>query len=295
MERAGVGRSRGSGPARLLSPLLRSSHPEPAVLVTLVASALAASAGRSVAGVVATGAAVLTGQLSVGWCNDAVDAERDRRSGRPDKPVARGEIGARAVAVAAGAALAASVPLSLLSGWRATLAHLVAILLAWAYNLGGKATPLSVLPYTIAFGLLPAFVTLGLPGAPGPAWWATAGAALLGAGAHFANVLPDLDDDLATGIRGLPHRLGRTASAALAAGLLVAASAVLLLGPGHFGSSGEAASATSGTVALLVLGGTLGLGFGLARRHGSRAVFRATLVVALLDVVLLLARGSALA
>lgn len=290
MERAGLGRSRG----RFLSPLLRSSHPEPAVLVTLVAAALAASAGRSVGGVVATGSAVLAGQLSVGWCNDAVDADRDRRSGRQDKPVARGEIGARAVGGAAAVALVVSLPLSLLSGWRATLVHLVAILLAWAYNLGVKATPLSVLPYTIAFGLLPAFVTLGLPGAPGPAWWATVGAALLGAGAHFANVLPDLDDDLATGIHGLPHRLGRSLSSASAAGLLAAASAVLILGPGRWGSSGDPASGSLVITGALVLGTTLGLGFGLSRRHGSRAVFRATLVVALLDLVLLLSRGNAL-
>ncbi|MEJ1231435.1 MAG: hypothetical protein WDM88_13540 [Galbitalea sp.] len=29
---------------------------------------------------------------------------------------------------------------------------------------------------------------------------------LLGAAGHFANTLPDLDDDATTGVRGLPHR-----------------------------------------------------------------------------------------
>ena len=96
------------------------------------------------------------------------------------------------------------MPLSLLSGWRAAAVHLVAVLLAWGYDLGLKSTVWSVVPYTVSFGLLPAFVTLGLPGAPWPPWWATAAGALLGAGAHFANVLPDLDDDLATGVLGLP-------------------------------------------------------------------------------------------
>src|SRR4051794_40530102 len=173
-------------------PLLAASHPEPAFAVTLVTTALAASAGRNPGGLVATALAVGAGQLSVGWSNDAIDAERDIRAGRRDKPVATGRIALRTVQVAAGVALVASVPLSLLSGWRATVVHLVAVLLAWGYNLGLKSTPVSVVPYTVAFALLPAFVTLGLPGAPAPPWWAVLAGGLLGAGAHFANVLPDL-------------------------------------------------------------------------------------------------------
>ena len=106
---------------------------------------------------------------------------------------------------------------------------------AWAYNLRIKSTVLSVVPYVIAFGLLPAFVTLGLPGAPWPPWWAITAGALLGAGAHFANVVPDIADDLATGVRGLPQRLGRETSSRLAAVLLLAASLVLVFGPGHVG------------------------------------------------------------
>lgn len=279
---------------RSVGALLGSAHPEPAFAVTAVTSALAASAGRSAGGVAATAVAVLAGQLSVGWCNDAVDAERDRRSGRRDKPIARGEIGARTVRAAALAALTASVPLSLLSGWRAAAVHLVAVLLAWGYDLGWKSTALSVVPYTLAFGLLPAFVTLGLPGHPAPPWWATLAGALLGAGAHFANVLPDLDDDLATGVRGLPHRLGARASAAAAAALLVLASVSLVAGPGRGGSPGRPASATLVVAAAALLGVVVGAGFVLARRPGSRAAFRAALVLALLDVVLLLTRGSVL-
>ena len=42
-----------------------------------------------------------------------------------------------------------------------------------------------------------------------PPWWATLGlGAMLGVGAHLVNALPDLADDEATGVRGLPHRLG---------------------------------------------------------------------------------------
>ena len=79
---------------------------------------------------------------------------------------------------------------------------------AWAYNLGLKSTWLSPLPYALAFGLLPAFVTLGLAGHPWPRPAVTAVAALLGVGAHLLNTIPDHDADLRTGVRGLPQRIG---------------------------------------------------------------------------------------
>jgi 4-hydroxybenzoate polyprenyltransferase len=138
-------------------------------------------------------------------------------------------------------------------------------------------------PYALAFGAVPAFVVLGLPGTP-PLWLIAAGS-LLGTGAHFANVIPDLADDAATGIRGLPHRLGAFGSA-LAAGLLLAgATAVLTFGPP--GRAGWIAVAA--LVFTLVL---LGIGLARGRRPGSRAPFRAVLAVALIDLVLLLVTGA---
>jgi 4-hydroxybenzoate polyprenyltransferase len=76
------------------------------------------------------GAAVLVGQLSVGWSNDAIDAPLDSAAGRPDKPIATGAISRRTVAWCAGTAAVADVPLSLALGWRAGLAHLLAVGLA---------------------------------------------------------------------------------------------------------------------------------------------------------------------
>lgn len=272
--------------------LLGASHPEPAVAVTTVTAALAASAGRTAWGVVAVAAAVLAGQLSVGWCNDYVDRERDALAGRRDKPVASGAISPSRVRAAAGAALIAVPLLSLLSGWRAALVHCIAVGLAWAYDLRLKSSALSVVPYTIAFALLPVFVSLGLPGAPLPPWWAPLAGALLGAGAHFTNTLPDLADDLATGVRGLPHRLGMRTSQASSVVLLLSASVVLAFGPGAPSSAAATVFITTALVAAaaLVTAGTL-----LGRRAGSRAPFRATMLIALVDVVLLVARGRALA
>ena len=62
--------------------------------------------------------AVFAGQLTIGWSNDLVDAERDRRSGRTDKPVAGGELAERLLRRAIGAAVVACVGLSLACGWR---------------------------------------------------------------------------------------------------------------------------------------------------------------------------------
>lgn len=228
----------------------------------------------------------------MGWCNDYIDRDRDAVAGRPDKPVARGDLSAGSVRWAAALALTAVPLLSLLSGWRAAIVHCVAVAWAWAYDLGLKSTAFSVVPYAIAFGLLPVFVVLGLPGAPLPPWWAPLAGALLGAGAHFANALPDLDDDIATGVRGLPHRLGARVSQWLSILLLLSASVVLALGPGlptSLASAVLTVAALAAAVAIVVAGAVLG------RRPGSRAPFRATMLVALLDVVLLIARGRALA
>lgn len=269
-----------------LPALLQACHLEPTLAVTSITTTLAVSAGRG-AGAVAVAAALLTGQLSVGWSNDWIDADRDATTARPDKPVARGELAAGTLRTAALLAAAACVPLSLAMGVLAGVVHLVAVAAAWAYNLRLKSTALSWAPYALAFGLIPSIVTLGLPSSPWAPAWATVAGALLGVGAHLANVLPDLDDDAATGVRGLPHRLGRARSAVLSAVLLLSATAVLALAPGRPGVLAAAA--------LVLAAAVTAVGLALSGRQGSRAAFRAVLVVAAVDVALLLARGSALA
>jgi 4-hydroxybenzoate polyprenyltransferase len=247
------------------------------------AFAVAAGRGWGTAWVVT---AVLAGQLSVGWSNDVIDRERDFAAGRKDKPIAAGDVPARLVAIAAAVALVLVVPLSLASGWRAALAHLVGVAAAWAYNLGVKATPLSPLPYAIAFGLLPAFVVLGLPGHPFPPWWITAAGALLGVGAHFVNVVPDIDDDIRDGIRGLPQRIGRLGATIVAGVLLTAASCVLAIGPGV-----DALGITAIVVTIVLVGAAA---VHSRVRADSRWPFRAAIVVAAIDVALLIVRGRGL-
>jgi 4-hydroxybenzoate polyprenyltransferase len=261
----------------------RASHPEPSAAVTVIAVTLALAEGRTAGGVVAVGAAVLAGQLSVGWHNDWLDAARDLVAGRADKPVALGAVGRRTVGAAAAAALVAVVPLSFLSGWRAALAHLAAVGLAWAYNARLKSTVASFVPYALAFPLLVTFLSLGRPGAPGPAWWELVTAGLLGCGAHLVNAAPDLADDMASGVVGLPQRLGYRRSIGAATVLLLAATVVVVLGPGD---PGPARWSALGAAVAVVTGAVV-----LGRRPGSRLLFRGAMLVALIDVASLVAMG----
>jgi len=265
--------------------LLRASHPEPTAAVTAMATGLAASSGLGVRSLLVT-AAFLTGQLSVGWSNDWVDAARDARTGRSDKPVARGDLAVGTVRAAALTAAALCVPASLALGLAPGLLHLAAVAAAWSYNVRLKSTLASWVPYALAFGAVPSIVTLALPGGPPAPVWATLAGALLGVGAHLCNALPDLEQDLATGVRGLPHALGARRSGALAAGLLLVAALLLALGPGRPGPVPVAV--------VLVAAAVTGWGLVRARRPGSRDAFRAAIVVAGLSVGLLVARGAVL-
>jgi 4-hydroxybenzoate polyprenyltransferase len=61
-----------------------------------------------------------------------------------------------------------------------------------------------------------------------PALWMWLGGALLGTAAHFLNVIKDMEQDKASGIKGLPQRLGTRASLVTAI-VLIAAAVVLIL------------------------------------------------------------------
>jgi 4-hydroxybenzoate polyprenyltransferase len=208
--------------------LVGTAHAGPALAVTVLAALLSAAQGLDAGRGTTVVAAVLAGQLSVGWSNDLIDLPRDRAAGREDKPLATGAVPVALVRACCVAAVVACVALSLLCGLVAGLVHLGCVAAAWSYNLGLKSTIWSWAPYAVAFGALTAFVALA--GGEAPPWWWPVGAALLGVGAHLLNVLPDLDDDAATGVRGLPHVLGPRRIAPIAAAVLVAATIVALVG-----------------------------------------------------------------
>ncbi|MFD1148497.1 UbiA family prenyltransferase [Saccharothrix hoggarensis] len=254
--------------------------------MTLVAVLLAVGAGLPAERIALLGAAVLTGQLSIGWSNDWIDAARDRAVGRLDKPVANGTVPRTVVAVAASTALVATIVLSSLLGWAAAAALLIGVAAGWAYNLRLKATIWSGATYLIAFGALPVAPYVAMPGQPWPPWWIPVTGALLGFGAHFANVLPDLQADAETGVRGLPQRLGPRIGVIVMALALTAASVVLGTAPAT--TSAEFALSVSAIGVLLAVAATVAA----IRTPRSPAAFRLTIMIAIFDVVLLITNAS---
>lgn len=283
---ANSAQSAGSHVSRLRA-LVVASHPGPILVITALVTALTAHAAARGLGPVLAAPAILAGQLSVGWSNDACDAARDLAAGRTDKPVARGDISVRAVWIAAFSALAVAAILSLQIGPRWLLINATMVGAAWAYNLGLKATWASGLMYVLGFAPLPALATSTLPGQPWPAWPATAAAGFLGLGTHFANVLPDLAADRVTGVRGLPQivaaRWGDRAAKTVAIVLLLAASLLLL--------AAAIPSRRWVSVTGLVTSVILAL---IGFRSSGKAPFYCALGIAAVDVVLFVAGCEAL-
>ncbi|ROS31332.1 UbiA family prenyltransferase [Cellulomonas sp. PhB150] len=264
----------------LASALALASHPGPTVAVSLFAGAYALGVGADLALAALVLVAVMAGQLSVGWSNDWIDAGRDLAVGRSDKPAVTGDVSLSTLRTAALVAVTACAALSLALGAPAAVVHLAAVASAWAYNARLKSTVWSWAPYALSFGLLPSVATLALPDPALAPAWTTAAAALLGVGAHLANVLPDLADDAATGVVGLPHRLGRRATSLLSVALLLLATTIVALA-----SSVPAAIAVPAVVvaAALALSGA----WAALTRPTSRWPFLAAILVAALTVVLL--------
>jgi 4-hydroxybenzoate polyprenyltransferase len=268
-----------------VAAVLRATHPGPSVAVATIVVVLAVGTGLEPWRVVVVGATILVSQFSVGLSNDWLDAERDRAVGRTDKPVASGDLPEHAARAAAIVAAALSIALSALLGWPAAVAHLVFLAAGWSYNAWLKGTILSVLPYIVGFGSLPLVVTLARPEPALASPWVITAGALLGVAAHFSNVLPDLDDDRATGVQGLPHRIGPRVTGVLIALSLSGASACVVLGlgaPSVLSLVGLALSiALAAACAALVI-----------TRPASALVFRLIIAGALLTVILLATAGS---
>ncbi|HEY4269920.1 MAG TPA: UbiA family prenyltransferase [Galbitalea sp.] len=266
--------------------LLASTHPGPSIVVTIVEVGLGIAVGLDATRVVLLGFAMLAGQFSVGLSNDWLDAERDNAVGRTDKPITRGWISVGTVRTAAWVSLGISTLAVIPLGWLALVGLVFITGTAWAYNLGLKKTAFSIVPYVLSFGSLPALATLSLPDPAAPSAWSVAVGGLLGAAAHFANTLPDLDDDRTTGVNGLPHRLGRRLSSNLTYVLLLVAAVLEVVGAGGFGF----VPADIGLGASIVIA-VIGISMATQR---TRWHFRFILLAAIIDVAVLLYAGSRL-
>lgn len=258
-----------------MSALLRACHPAPTAAVTVIAVTLGVGMSLRPWELVLVGVTVLVGQLSIGWSNDWLDAPVDAKVGRRDKPAARGDVTPGTLRTAALTALVLAVPLSLLAGAAAGCAHLVLVASGWTYNVWLKRTICSPLPYALGFGSLPVYVAL-VGGVDVSSWLPVAGG-LLGLAAHFANAAPDVEGDLRTGVRGMPQRVGPTAS--------LVTSLALLAAVGLLAASQR--EADMWVWAVIVVAPPV-LGVWLLVRGAWRSVFMVVMAAALLDVAALI-------
>jgi 4-hydroxybenzoate polyprenyltransferase len=261
--------------------LLAATHFIPSVAVTLFACLFAIGLGVSGGDLVLIAAAVLMQQFSVGLSNDWLDYERDSLTNRSDKPVVVKRVSIALVRNASIVSAAIAAVLAGFLGIAAGLWMLGMLAAGWAYNLGLKASVLSVIPYAVGFGILPSFVSLALSEPRLAPWWVSLVAALLGVAAHFANALPDLLDDHVTGVVSLPHRLGRKLSALAISVTAISATALII-------SQSPELPAAAGWIGFIV---TLCLAFVASllslKAKPPRIIFPLLILAALVNVILL--------
>ncbi|WP_345800834.1 UbiA family prenyltransferase [Microbacterium sp. AZCO] len=275
---------------RTVRALWGSTHPGPTLVVTALALALGIAVGLEPWRLVLLTLAVFAGQLSIGLSNDAIDSPRDTAVGRTDKPIARGDVSERTAWIAAIGAAVAALALSAPLGFGMLAAHALFLASAWSYNAGLKSTAFSIVPFLVSFGIFPSLATLSMPDPRVAAPWGWIAGAALGAAVHLTNVLPDLDDDRATGVRGLPHRLGARVSAVVAAGGIVVGAIAVLVG-GSQGSPSVLSWVFFSAVVVVAVGTAV-----LALvRPPTRVLFRLVMLAALLLAAQLVATGGAYA
>jgi len=203
-----------------LKGLLKAAHFGPTLIVTAISFGFGTHYWwEGPAYVIAFG--VFTGQLVVGWSNDLYDFADDLNHQRTKKPLVSGLITKQYLINWLRFMLPFSFVANLLGplGIKGGLVYMLGIACGVAYNFYFKFNFLSPLPYAIAFAALPSSVALSKD--INPPLWMLLGGALFGMAAHFINVIKDMDQDQASGIKGLPQRLGKNRSIA-AAVLLIA-------------------------------------------------------------------------
>ena len=206
--------------------LLKASHLGPTLAVTLVSFLLSTALWwEGPAYFISIG--VFLGQLLVGWTNDLNDYQDDLKHNRIGKPLVSGQLTKTSLLRAVKITTPIAVVVNLVGplGIKGGLLYLFGVGMGVAYNFYFKSTLLSPLPYALAFAALVSSIVLATNRTP-PLWLIASGS-LLGVAAHFANVLKDLDQDLKSGITGLPQKIGKRYSRVIVSALLIGTTLVL--------------------------------------------------------------------
>jgi 4-hydroxybenzoate polyprenyltransferase len=212
--------------------ILELLHPVPSLLTTAAAVAFAMIFGLSlsdprVSWIIAI---MLLVQFSISALNDWADADLDAHAGRR-RPIPLGLVPARSALIVAIACAAVALLGSVVSGFGLVAFLLVALGLAsgWGYDLVLKRTPLSVLPFALAFPLLPLWIAVVAGRSLGSVSLFLLGGIPLAAAIHLADAIPDRDADRGAGVNSLAVALGRPAAELVAAGLLLVGTLVSII------------------------------------------------------------------
>jgi 4-hydroxybenzoate polyprenyltransferase len=172
--------------------------------------------------------AILAGQCVVGWTNDLLDHPLDQAAGRVKKPLVKESVSRKQIQTGIATALLLAVLLSFLGplGFKGGLLHMLGLGSATTYNFWAKFTWISPLPYAISFGAMPWAIYLAA--GKHPPMWLYMDFALVSVAFHFLNVIKDLEWDRTQAVMGLPQRMGKRSSAAMAT-LLILGSIILLI------------------------------------------------------------------
>jgi 4-hydroxybenzoate polyprenyltransferase len=169
-------------------------------------------------------------QFSISALNEWADADLDRTAGR-QRPIPMGLVSpGTALTVAVGCAVAAFL-LSTLANFGSMALLIVGLGLAcgWAYDVWLKPTPLSFLPFAIAFPLMPFWIGL-LAGRPASSLGVLfLGGSPLATAIHLADAIPDRARDRSAGLRTLAVVLGEPGAELAAAGLLLVGTLVSIV------------------------------------------------------------------
>ena len=212
--------------------MLELVHPIPSLLTTVAAVGFALIFGSGLGDfrLWSIAAIMLLVQFSISALNEWADADLDRQAGRL-RPIPLGLVSpGTALTVTVLCAVGAFL-LSTLANFGTVALLLVGIGLAcgWAYDLRFKASPLSFLPFAIAFPLMPFWIGL-LAGRPASSLGVLfLGGSPLAAAIHLADAIPDRDRDRAAGLRTLAVRLGRPGAEMVAAGALLVGTLVSMI------------------------------------------------------------------
>jgi len=210
--------------------VLELLHPIPSLLTTLAAVGFAVIFGIGPGRLWWIAAIMLLVQFSISALNEWADADLDRQAGR-QRPIPLGLVSPGTALTVAVLCAAGAFLLSTLANFGTVALLLVAIGLAcgWAYDLRFKATPLSLLPFAIAFPLMPFWIGL-LAGRPASSLGVLfLGGSPLAAAIHLADAIPDRDRDRAAGLRTLAVALGRPGAEMVAAALLLVGTLVSIV------------------------------------------------------------------